>query len=69
VTTGEAPSTDTSTVEELQQIPAMITVTEVSVATDARDKLLAAIGHRPSAIGHRPSAIGHRPSAKRPASC
>jgi hypothetical protein len=44
VTTGEAPFTDTSTTEELQQIPAMITVTEVSVATDARDKLLAAIG-------------------------
>jgi hypothetical protein len=44
VTTGEAPSTDTSTAEELQQIPVMITVTEAPVATDARDKLLVAIG-------------------------
>jgi len=44
VTTGETASTDTSTAEGVQQIPVMIPVQEVPAATDARDKLLAAIG-------------------------
>jgi len=44
VTTGETASADTSPAEGVQQIPLMIPVQEVPAATDARDKLLAAIG-------------------------